>query len=138
MSTSAVFVPGTPIPQGSARAFVVKGRAVVTGANAKTNPWRADIAAHVRSAIGPSIAIPEGPVAVHLGFVMPRRKSEPKRVTPAHIRKPDLDKLVRAVLDAITGLAFADDSQVTEIETHKITAGIGEQPGVYVAWRVSA
>lgn len=134
-TTAAVFVPGTPIPQGSARAFVVKGRAVVTGANAKTNPWRADIAAHVRSAIGATIVYPTEPVALSLDFVMPRRKAEPKRVTPAHTRKPDLDKNCRAVLDAIDGLVYTDDSQVTTLIASKRTAEIGEQPGVYITWR---
>jgi len=129
-----VFVPGVPVPQGSARAFVVGKRAIVTGANPKTNPWRADVAAGVRAAIGTQIVHPTGAVAVELRFVMPRRKSEPKRLTPAHTRKPDIDKLVRALLDAITGLVFTDDSQVTGLLAAKRTAAIGEQPGVLIRW----
>ena len=132
--TAQVFVPGVPVPQGSARAFVVGKRAIVTGANPKTNPWRADVAAGVRSAIGEQIVHPNGAVAVELRFVMPRRKSEPKRITPAHTRKPDLDKLARALLDAITGLVFTDDSQVSELLATKRTAAIGEQPGVLIRW----
>lgn len=132
---SGVFIPGTPVPQGSAKAFVVAGRAHITAANTRTNPWRADVAAGVRAAIGNRIAIPDGPVAVTFRFVMPRRKSEPKRITPAHTRKPDLDKLARALCDALTGLIFTDDSQVTELITSKRTAAIGEQPGVHIEWR---
>ncbi len=132
--TAQVFVPGVPVPQGSARAFVVGKRAIVTGANPKTNPWRADVAAGVRSAIGTQIVHPTGAVAVELRFVMPRRKSEPKRITPAHTRKPDLDKLARALCDALTGLIFTDDSQVTELLATKRTAAIGEQPGVLIRW----
>ena len=33
--------------------------------------------------------------------------------------KPDLDKLVRSVMDALTGYAFVDDSQVIEVEASK-------------------
>ena len=33
---------------------------------------------------------------------------------------PDLDKLVRAVLDALTGVCYKDDSQVVYIETEKV------------------
>lgn len=129
-----VFVPGRPVPQGSAKAFVVKGRAVVTSDNAKTNPWRADIHAAVRAVVGDRIAYPEGPVALVLGFAMPRRASEPKRVTPPHTRKPDGDKLLRAVMDALTGLVYTDDAQVTSFVVDKRTAEIGVQPGVLIWW----
>lgn len=134
--STCVFVPGTPTPQGSAKAYIVKGRARVTGDNPKTMPWRADVAAHVRSEIGPTIAIPEGPVVLTLSFVMPRRKAEPKRITPPHTRKPDLDKLSRAVMDALSGLVYTDDAQVIALDADKATALIGEQPGVHIAWRL--
>lgn len=129
-----VFVPGVPVPQGSTKAFVRGGRAMVTHSNSKTMPWRADIQAHVRGEVGSAIAFPEGPVSVGLRFVMPRRAAEPKRVTPAHTRKPDLDKLVRAVLDGLTGIVFTDDSQVVFVGAGKRTAAIGEQPGVRIQW----
>lgn len=132
---TTVFVPGSPVPQGSAKAFSVAGRARVTHSNGKTlNPWRADIHAAVRAVIGDEIDIPEGPVRLTLEFRMPRRKAEPKRVTPPHTRKPDLDKLQRAVIDALIGLAYADDSQVTGINAYKYTAYVGQQPGVWIEW----
>jgi crossover junction endodeoxyribonuclease RusA len=136
----AVFVPGTPAPQGSAKAFVVnskktgKPRAVVTHDNENTVPWRAIVSVYIREAVGSGIVYPAGPVAVTLRFVMPRRKAEPKRVTPPHTRKPDSDKLTRACLDSMTGLVFTDDAQVTCIDARKRTARIGEQPGVHISW----
>jgi crossover junction endodeoxyribonuclease RusA len=133
-----VFIPGVPIPQGSTRAFVVAGRAVTTAANVKTRPWRADLQAglayHLERTGIEGIALPAGPVAVELSFLMPRRKTEPKRTTPGHTRKPDLDKLIRAVLDAMTGIVFTDDAQVVSIEATKRTAALAEPPGVLVAW----
>lgn len=132
--TGTLFVPGTPIPQGSTKAFVVKGRAIITGANQKTMPWRADVAAHARAAIGNQILFPTGPVSLELRFVMPRRKAEPKRALPAHTRKPDGDKLQRAVWDALTGILYTDDAQVVEWPGGKRTAAIGEQPGVHISW----
>ena len=132
-----LFIPGTPIPQGSTKAFMPKGGRfpVVTSDNPKTKPWRADVAGHVRGAIGPGIVYPDGPVSVGCVFVMPRRAAEPKRVTPPHTRKPDLDKLLRAVLDALSGLVFTDDSQVNEFHrAGKRTAAIGEQPGLDLSW----
>jgi Holliday junction resolvase RusA-like endonuclease len=39
-------------------------------------------------------------------------------VRPAHA--PDIDKLLRAVMDALTGIAYADDSQVIEVMVSKV------------------
>ena len=33
---------------------------------------------------------------------------------------PDLDKLIRAVLDGLTGVAYEDDGQVVQIEAQKL------------------
>lgn len=134
MTARSVFVPGTPKPEGSAKGFVVKGRAVVTHDNAKLNPWRADVHTAVRAVIGDEIVYPTGPVALVMEFRMPRRKAEPKRVTPAHTRKPDSSKLIRAAEDAAIGLIYADDSQVTHIVASKRTAKVGEQPGMFLLW----
>lgn len=132
--SGTAFVPGAPAPQGSMKGVVINGRARVVPDNKKTGPWRGHIQSHLIPVIGPSVVYPCGGVHVAALFVMPRRAAEPKRVTPPHVRKPDLDKLVRAVLDAITGLIVADDSQVTRIEAHKRTAAIGEQPGLHLTW----
>ena len=43
--------------------------------------------------------------------------------------KPDLDKLIRAVLDGLTGVAFEDDSQVILIQSSKT---YGENQGVWI------
>lgn len=57
----------------------------------------------------------KGPIGIRIDFgVRPpidRRHGYPKR--------PDLDKLVRAVLDALTGVCYDDDSQVTRIRASK-------------------
>jgi crossover junction endodeoxyribonuclease RusA len=132
--TQVVFVPGVPAPQGSAKAFVIGGRAVVTHANKNTMPWRDRVSAFIREAIGPGIEHPTGPVYVQIQFIMPRRAAEPKRVTPPHTRKPDSDKLLRACLDAMTGLVFTDDAQVVNLTADKRTAELGEQPGARILW----
>jgi crossover junction endodeoxyribonuclease RusA len=97
-------------------------------------PWRDTVASFVREEVGDSIPFPTEPVAVEMSFFMPRRAAEPKRTTPAHTRKPDLDKLQRAILDSLTGIVFTDDSQVTRVTGSKRTAAIGEQPGVFIFW----
>lgn len=48
--------------------------------------------------------------------------------TPA-TRPPDLDKLTRAVLDALTGIVWVDDRQVVALHSTKVQ---GATPGVDV------
>lgn len=133
------FVPGVPIPKGSAKAFVVGKRAVVTHDNAKTKPWQRSIAAEARG-VAPGLL--DGAVRVELWFSMPRPKShgKPGRKSWAaeHVTRPDLDKLVRTVLDALTGIVWADDSQVVEVAARKCYADdSGERPaGVYISVRL--
>ena len=39
--------------------------------------------------------------------------------------KPDCDNIAKAVLDALNGLAYKDDSQVTELTVRKLYAEEG-------------
>jgi crossover junction endodeoxyribonuclease RusA len=125
-------VRGIPVPQGTARAFVAGGRAfLATDANRPNSPigaWRAAIRTEAQRGMGrqPLIA---GAVRIRAGFSMPRPRSLPKRVTQADA-KPDLDKLARALLDALTGVVIRDDAQVVALELSK---GYDEgEPGVMV------
>lgn len=120
------FVPGPPAPQGSKR-HVGKGRMVES--SKAVGPWRERVALAVHEYGWPVLT---GPVRVHLRFVMPRPASTPKRSTPPATKRPDLDKLARAILDAITGICIADDSLVIDLHARKRLAEIGETPGVHI------
>ena len=72
------------------------------------------------------------PVHAYLEFTMPRPKSAPKRSTPPAAKRPDIDKLARACLDAISGVIICDDSQIIELRASKRIAEIGETPGVAI------
>ena len=124
----SLFVPGKPAPQGSKRHV---GRGVLVESSKEVGPWRERIAlcAHSEMAGRDLFA---GPVLVSLNFILPRPKSAPKRTTPAAVKRPDLDKLARACLDALTGPCFTDDSQVTEMYATKRLAEIGETAGVAI------
>lgn len=110
-------VYGIPQPKGSSRAFVPKGwsRAVVTSANPKLKDWQHLVAAAAQRVAGDPI---DGPVVLSLVFGLARPRSLPAKVH-AHIKKPDLDKLVRAVKDAITGICYHDDAQVVVLRARK-------------------
>lgn len=136
---TTVFVPGIPATQGSTKAFVIDGHAKITHDNTKTMPWRSAIQAEILREKGNfRIEFPDKePVELDLEFVMPRRSAEPKRRTPAHTRKPDGDKLERAVLDGLSGLVYRDDAQVVRMSWSKRTAEIGEMPGLHLTWRAA-
>jgi Holliday junction resolvase RusA-like endonuclease len=116
-------VIGVALPQGSKSAFKTKtGRVVVTDGkkSGSLREWRAAVGACARlwlSQHGMPAPL-DGPVKLSVTFFMPRPKSAPKRVTrPA--TKPDLDKLVRAVGDALTGIAYTEDSRIVELRATK-------------------
>ncbi len=105
---------GEPIPKGSTRAFVVNGVAVTTNANPKTKDWERLIKGELQVARPGDIIT--GPVDVTLQFYMTRGKSVKR---PYPITKPDIDKLCRAAIDAMTGIVFKDDSQVIGLQAIK-------------------
>lgn len=60
----------------------------------------------------------QGPLTVELRFYLPRPKSAPKsREWPT--TRPDLDKLARSVLDALTHVCWSDDAQIIELYLNK-------------------
>jgi crossover junction endodeoxyribonuclease RusA len=123
-------VASVPVPKGSMRAWVRGKHAVLTSDNKGLKGWEAVVRAQAQAHVG---QLEPGPLSVSLAFALPRTKSLPKRSERPHQTKPDLDKLARAVLDALTGVAFNDDAQVTALGCSKRYALAGEQPGVLVS-----
>jgi len=117
----AFFVRGRPVPQGSLK--FIQGRPIHVRA-ADLAVWRADIARNAELSGFVPVA---GPVKVTADFIFKRPKSTPNRLYP-HV-KPDLDKLIRAVLDGLTAVAYEDDCQVILIQTTKT---YGDTEGVWI------
>jgi crossover junction endodeoxyribonuclease RusA len=110
-------VYGRPQPQGSTRAFVQNGRAVVTHDNKELRSWRQDVAVMAKiemQGCDQSIIRRPEPVSVNIDFFFSRPESLPKK-RRNHTARPDLDKLIRGVHDSLTGICFEDDSQVIEV-----------------------
>lgn len=114
---------------------MVRGR-LIDVKQAALRSWR-DIVMHSFHRQPP---IETGPVAVMLDFYLPRPKAhygtgrnaqKLRQGAPGMPSgKPDIDKLTRAVLDAMTGVAFHDDSQVCFIMASKNYATPERDPGV--------
>jgi crossover junction endodeoxyribonuclease RusA len=114
------FVKGKPVSQGSLK--FIKGRAIhVKGRELAL--WRGTIAAIAR---GTNITKIQVGVDMDLVFIFNKPKTV-KRDEP--FVRPDLDKLIRAVLDGLTGVAYEDDQQVVRLTAQK---AYGETEGVHI------
>jgi Holliday junction resolvase RusA-like endonuclease len=114
-------VPGIPIPQGSKTRWGSED-------NPHTKPWRETVAREAVEASpdGPFL----GPVAVRVDFVFPRPKAHYRSGRYAAVlrddapvwvtRAPDLDKLQRAIGDALAGFLVRDDAQIAAWDTRKL------------------
>jgi Holliday junction resolvase RusA-like endonuclease len=71
--------------------------------------------------------IKEGAIDVSMVFYLPRPKTLPKKII-MHVKKPDIDNLMKGIFDAMKGIVWADDSQVCRIDAAKQYAL--EEPGV--------
>jgi len=112
-----MWVVGTPIPQGSKKAFVRGKRAVIVDDNATVlKPWRKKVTMLAVSEFGDREQF-TSPMFAQLDFYMPRPASV-KRPRPSV--KPDADKLTRAILDAFTDAkVWRDDAQVVSMTVNE-------------------
>lgn len=122
------FIHGLPISQGSmkhvGRGHLVHSRPLLE--------WRNRIAAEsVEAARVAGFPLNwDGPAIVVAGFVLPRPK-RPRFAVPA--TKPDLDKLERAVGDALSlgrGAVLSEDSRIIEWSAAKVYARPGLDTGL--------
>lgn len=128
-------VAGEPKPQPRPKAARIGGFIrIYTPATAKK--WKAAVMAEAKKHFKAPLA---GPLEVTLGFRFARPKSHLgasglKGSAPLlHTKRPDVDNLAKAVLDALTDVGlWADDSQVTLLVTSKSYAGTGNAPGCTV------
>lgn len=131
---------GQPKTKGSTKSFVPKrkdgsevrrtnGNVMVVTMNdvgPSAEIWAATVAREAHLAmLEARVGMARGPIAVKVGFFVPRNKGhfgtgrnanvlkDSAPVVPAV--KPDVDKWVRLVLDAMTGVVYADDGQVVEL-----------------------
>ena len=115
-------IPGTPVPKGSL--VCTRGpRHALREDNAKTKPWRERVTAAARQI--QQRPDQNQPLDVEITFTFDRPKST-KRELPAV--KPDVDKLVRTILDALEDAeVLVNDSQVVDLAARKRYARYGDQ-----------
>lgn len=132
-----VFVPGTPVQQGNHARGPHGG---TYEKNKKLKPWRTEVTEVLQSQWqeqGQERAALNEPVRVDIQFVYARPDSHYGTGRNTGVLKasaplwkatmPDIDKLVRAILDCLTFAAVVrDDSRVVEV---RATKAYGTHPG---------
>ena len=119
-----LFIKTVPIPKGRPRFY--GGHAVTPEKTRESEKLIRDSWEH---------GIVEGEyLVIAMAFTMPipqsySNKKKKELEGQPHTKKPDLDNLVKAVLDALNGVAFEDDSLISDINASKTYA---EEPGVYI------
>lgn len=73
----------------------------------------AALVGRARPVFGKTVAL-----AVDVAFALARPRTV-KREYPIALQQDDLDKLLRAVLDPLTGLVYADDAQIAQLHASK-------------------
>lgn len=135
-------VYGTPRPQGSKR-HVGNGVMIESG-GAALRTWREDVK-HAALAERAKLDEPlDGPIGLYVGFFLPRPVSHYRTGRNAHLlrdaapalpyRKPDIDKLLRSTLDAITtAQLWRDDACAVHVLTTKTFCAPDAPPGAHIA-----
>ena len=112
-------VTGKPVAKGRGRVGLVHGRPMIfTPKN--TRVWEKDARTVARQVMGPDDPL-QGSIQIIVRAVFPIAASWPtwKREmalagTLAHTSKPDGDNVLKAMKDALNGVVYLDDSQVTK------------------------
>jgi len=125
-------VYGIAQPKGNLKAYTPRGMKfpIVTDSNRSVKSWSQLVAetasrtlneAALRQGAGIARGFMIAAVRVRVAFALPRPKSIKARTIP-HLTAPDIDKLSRSVLDALSGVLYRDDSQVVELHATKYYA----------------
>ena len=133
------FVPGAPVGKGRPRA-ARRGASVVMFTPEKTAGYEALVAAEASNAMraeagplftGPLEAVLEMRIPIPVSWSK-AHKAAALAGTELPTSKPDIDNVVKAILDACNGVVFRDDAQVVMLVA---TKAFSDEPGVRVVIR---
>jgi Holliday junction resolvase RusA-like endonuclease len=122
------------IPKGQPRP-----RAVRRGAHAgvydpgTAKEWKGAVAAAALGAMGTAPLSCPLALAIFLRFPRPQRlaKVSPSSLLP-HTAKPDADNCAKAIMDALTGIAWVDDAQICSLSIVKEYADMTGSAGALI------
>jgi len=121
------FVYGSPVPQGRPR-FARRGNFVTTYDHPASKSWKETVK---WQAIENKPPLLTGALSMKLTFRLVKPKKLPKKVKH-HVKKPDLDNLCKAIKDALEGICYERDQQISELYLKKEYSQDGFSPGVQI------
>jgi len=137
MNPIAFTVVGVPIAKGSLQGFAIpvknrfgryvinpktgmpRHRVVLTHDNPKVRRWQQEITRAAQKALGGVTVALTGAIALSVVFYLPPPVKVPRSRGGLPIVKSDVDKLVRVVADALTGMCYEDDAQIVDLVARK-------------------
>lgn len=128
MTEYAFIIPGLPVAQPRQRTRQMPGgySQNYTPTKAPVNVYKAQVQSQWLNSVGVDHPPLEGPIHLDILFVMPRPSGMMWKKKPMprawHRSKPDDDNMEKAVRDALTKLAFRDDSQICSKRVWKVIA----------------
>lgn len=141
-------VLGIPSPQGNKSAFPFQRKDGSLGVSLREGrrpgsaeafkSWRKSVAnAASMSMQDRHEQLIRGPVVVDISFYVLRPKNATKKLFPAS--RPDLDKYVRCVCDALTKVVYEDDGRIISLQARKRFADSWSfgQPGAFISVRAA-
>lgn len=116
----SITLPGEPVGKGRPRV----GRSGTLYTPAKTRAFEAALALQAKAAVrGRRL---DGPISVQIWAAVGIPESWSKKRKAAALaqeerptRRPDVDNFIKAALDGLNGIVWADDSQVVDIRASK-------------------
>ena len=120
------FVHGYAIPQGRPR-FARTEKGVIAYDPATSKGWKASV--RNQAIFNKADILFLGALDMRLSFYLLRPKSLPKKIEH-HVKKPDLDNLMKAIKDALKGVCYRDDSQIISVTATKKYTSLN--PGVAI------
>lgn len=115
-------VYGKPAQMGSKKAFVRGGRAIITDDNSEKRKQWANAVSSVAAEVMRGRDLISSPVQLRALFYFRRPNSHygsgrnattlKSSAPELHSQTPDLDKLIRCLGDAMTGIVFRDDALI--------------------------
>ena len=123
-------VEGTPIGKGRPK-FARRGNFVSTYTPTKTRDYETLIAEAAQKAMGSSEPL-KTPVAAYIYITVPIPASYSKKRSEACLsgldrpcKKPDIDNIIKAFLDSMNNIVYADDTQVVSLHSTKRYGTVG-------------
>ena len=124
-------VYGHPIAKGRPR-FSTRGKFPVAYTPEKTKTYETEVGMMAKAAMGASKAL-EGALEAFIYVTFPIPASYSKKRTEAclndtekHTKRPDLDNVIKSVIDGMDKIVFFNDSQITSIHSTKVYGDVAK------------